>query len=254
MQIYLARNNQQAGPYTLEELNQMLATQQVLLTDLAWHQGMKEWKPLGELTQGKFVYQPQLAPTAQPPLPEFNTAPQAESVTTTSTTAIKKAGVVKRMFAKFIDFLIFSLPQLVVSFMHFPFDEVMKLNGQITAEDQMRIVQIFVDSIPNTLEYALLGYALFILFLQNELVKRSGQTIAKKLFKLRIVDATTHQLTGSFRGFFVRSFLFLVMVQFVGLFPLLALVLMLDFVLLFSKENRTLHDRFARTKVIDISK
>lgn len=37
MQIYLARNNQQAGPYTLEQLNQMLASQQVLLTDLAWH-------------------------------------------------------------------------------------------------------------------------------------------------------------------------------------------------------------------------
>ncbi len=58
MQIYLARNNQQAGPYTLEQLNQMLASQQVLLTDLAWHQGMTEWKALGELTQGKFVYEP----------------------------------------------------------------------------------------------------------------------------------------------------------------------------------------------------
>lgn len=53
MQIYLARNNQQAGPYTLEQLNQMLASQQVLLTDLAWHEGMTEWKALGELTQGK---------------------------------------------------------------------------------------------------------------------------------------------------------------------------------------------------------
>ena len=58
MQIYLARNNQQAGPYTLEQLNQMLASQQVLLTDLAWHEGMTEWKALGELTQGKLVYQP----------------------------------------------------------------------------------------------------------------------------------------------------------------------------------------------------
>lgn len=46
MQIYLARNNQQAGPYTLEQLNQMLASQQVLLTDLAWHEGMTEWKAL----------------------------------------------------------------------------------------------------------------------------------------------------------------------------------------------------------------
>lgn len=59
MQIYLARNNQQAGPYTLEQLNQMLTSQQVLLTDLAWHQGMTEWKALGELTQGKLVYTPE---------------------------------------------------------------------------------------------------------------------------------------------------------------------------------------------------
>lgn len=58
MQIYLARNNQQAGPYTLEQLNQMLASQQVLLTDLVWHQGMPEWKALGELTQGKLAYEP----------------------------------------------------------------------------------------------------------------------------------------------------------------------------------------------------
>ena len=44
MQIYLARNNQQAGPYTVEQINQMLQSQQVLLTDLAWYQGMPEWK------------------------------------------------------------------------------------------------------------------------------------------------------------------------------------------------------------------
>ena len=58
MQIYLARNNQQAGPYSLEQVNQMLASQQVLLTDLAWHEGMTEWITLGELTQGILVYEP----------------------------------------------------------------------------------------------------------------------------------------------------------------------------------------------------
>lgn len=35
MHIFLARNGVQAGPYTLEQLNQMLATGQVLLTDLS---------------------------------------------------------------------------------------------------------------------------------------------------------------------------------------------------------------------------
>ena len=40
---------------------------------MAWHQGMTEWKALGELTQGKLVYQPEgyVAPTAFPDKPLF---------------------------------------------------------------------------------------------------------------------------------------------------------------------------------------
>ncbi len=34
MQIFLARNNVQAGPYNLEQLNIMLASGEVLLDDL----------------------------------------------------------------------------------------------------------------------------------------------------------------------------------------------------------------------------
>lgn len=58
MHIFLARNNVQAGPYTLEQLNQMLATGQVLLTDLMWHQGMENWKTVNEMTDGQFFYRP----------------------------------------------------------------------------------------------------------------------------------------------------------------------------------------------------
>lgn len=57
MHIFLARNNVQAGPYTLEQLNQMLADGQVLLTDLMWHQGMDNWKTVNEMTSGQFFYQ-----------------------------------------------------------------------------------------------------------------------------------------------------------------------------------------------------
>ncbi len=58
MQIYLARNNVQAGPYTLEQVNNMLASGEVILTDLAWHENMPQWQPLGELTGGQYVYNP----------------------------------------------------------------------------------------------------------------------------------------------------------------------------------------------------
>lgn len=58
MKIYLARNNVQAGPYTLDELNTMLASGEVLLDDLVWHSGMSQWQRLGDLTNNQYCYEP----------------------------------------------------------------------------------------------------------------------------------------------------------------------------------------------------
>lgn len=69
MKIYLARNNVQAGPYTLDELNRMLILGEVALTDLMWHAGMNEWLPVGQMTGGVYTYQPsvQTPPSPTPP-------------------------------------------------------------------------------------------------------------------------------------------------------------------------------------------
>lgn len=67
MHIFLARNNVQAGPYSLEQLNQMLASGQVISTDLMWHEGMQNWQSVGEMTQGQMFYRPNL-----PTLPIVN--------------------------------------------------------------------------------------------------------------------------------------------------------------------------------------
>lgn len=117
MQIYLARNNQQAGPYTLEQLNQMLASQQVLLTDLAWHEGMTEWKALGELTQGKLFYQPQMPQTQAYELPsaEIHHNDVIKHVQVNNKAIITPAKVGKRISAKLVDLLLFTLPQILVT-------------------------------------------------------------------------------------------------------------------------------------------
>lgn len=62
MQIFLARNNVQAGPYNLEQLNIMLASGEVTLDDLVWHDGLDQWQRLGDLTGNQTVYRP--LPTA----------------------------------------------------------------------------------------------------------------------------------------------------------------------------------------------
>ncbi|OOR87247.1 hypothetical protein B0181_10650 [Moraxella caviae] len=78
MKIYLARNNVQAGPYTLEELNIMLSSGEVRLDDLAWHSGMANWQTLGELTQGQYHYAPNApAVPVEPVQQPTNTTPAA---------------------------------------------------------------------------------------------------------------------------------------------------------------------------------
>jgi len=58
MQIFLARNNVQAGPYTLDQLNIMLASGEVVLDDLMWHEGLDQWQCVGNLTNNQTYYRP----------------------------------------------------------------------------------------------------------------------------------------------------------------------------------------------------
>lgn len=58
MQIFLARNNVQAGPYTLDQLNIMLTSGEVVLDDLVWHEGLDQWQRLGDLTGNQYTYRP----------------------------------------------------------------------------------------------------------------------------------------------------------------------------------------------------
>lgn len=255
MQIYLARNNQQAGPYTLEQLNQMLASQQVLLTDLAWHEGMSEWKALGELTQGKLVYQPQsfsqATPTLTLPISQQNDV--ISQIQVNSKNVVTPASTGKRISAKLVDLLLFVLPQILVTLVFLPKDLIQQANS-FGVDEQIKIAEAMSNNMPSWVPIALLAYTLGLLFVQNMLISKSGQSIGKKIFKLQIVDATTHKLVGQFRAFFIRSFLFVALSQFVSLFPLIGIVFIVDIVMFFSKGNNSLHDRLAKTKVIDISK
>lgn len=46
MQIHIARDGKQLGPFSLEEINRQLAAGTVSLTDNAWYEGASGWAPL----------------------------------------------------------------------------------------------------------------------------------------------------------------------------------------------------------------
>ncbi|SVC49738.1 uncharacterized protein METZ01_LOCUS302592, partial [marine metagenome] len=49
MQIHIQRGQESFGPLSLEETTRYLARGDLLETDLAYHEGMNDWAPLGEL-------------------------------------------------------------------------------------------------------------------------------------------------------------------------------------------------------------
>ena len=261
MQIYLARNNQQAGPYTLEQLNQMLASQQVLLTDLVWHQGMSEWKALGELTQGQHVYMPEgyTPPVPSTPFePNQNTTAQnygAARVQQNDQLAL--ASIPKRILAKIVDLLLWIPATFILTAFFSPEEQTKfaSLNEQfmqaaMAASADPSLLQILqiqmIEMFPNQAWIAMFAYLFIMLCIQAFLIAKSGQSIGKKITKIKIVDAETGEPVNLMRGFTLRSVLF-IFLNFLSM-PLSAII---DSVFIFGKNRQTLHDKLAKTKVIN---
>ena len=49
MQIYINRDGQQFGPFTIEQVNEGLAAGQLLPTDFAFFEGLPQWTPLNQI-------------------------------------------------------------------------------------------------------------------------------------------------------------------------------------------------------------
>jgi len=256
MQIYLARNNQQAGPYTLEQLNQMLASQQVLLTDLIWHQGMTEWKALGELTHGQFVYQPQgyVPPTQlhqEVQNPSYQNSPIQKVTVNKAASSSELASIGSRILAKVIDLLLwlpaFALPSFF--FNHDQQGQLLALQHNLQAADtsnQMTQLQKELFTlIPMEAWAAMALYIFIMLVVQAIMIAKSGQSIGKKLARIKIVDANNNGPVSLFRAFTLRSVLFIFLTAL--LFPFINIF---DFAFGLHKKRQTLHDKLAKTIVI----
>lgn len=62
MQIFVNKNGQQLGPYTVEQLQQYLAMGDLAAEDLAWHEGLPEWITVGALVNPAGVPAPPMPP------------------------------------------------------------------------------------------------------------------------------------------------------------------------------------------------
>lgn len=250
MQIYLARNNQQAGPYTLEQVNQMLASQQILLTDLAWHEGMTEWKALGELTQGKLVYQP-IGYSA--PVINTNSSPNETIRQIRVEPKIHElASIQARALAKIIDLLLW-LPIAAIPSFFFNESQYKQLfelqkqmqSAEVASTKAAELQHQLFTLIPIEAWHSMLVYVVIMLAVQAFLLTKFGQSIGKKIVGIKIVDAESNGKVNLTRIFLLRSIVFIILNL---LFMPISTII--DYAFALGQKRQALHDKIARTKVI----
>jgi uncharacterized RDD family membrane protein YckC len=88
-------------------------------------------------------------------------------------------------------------------------------------------------------------YLLIMLGIQAFFLAKSGQSIGKKITKIKIVDVETNEKVSLLRVFTLRSVVFIVLNM---LF--MPFITIIDHVFGLTSKRQTLHDKLAKTKVI----
>lgn len=286
MKIYLARNNVQAGPYTLDELNTMLSSGEVTLEDLAWHAGMTNWQRLGELTGGQYRYTPNL--TSSEPIKEprafgdnvdfaqnhqsttdkrvsvaelyGRSVPQTEqsSIQPVASQQVNPSELVYASIGSRFLALAINLTLFIIAFMPFV-SALIKLNPdqqKMTSgsfEARMAYAQTLAEQIPSQVVWMTMMMIGGFLLIQFVLILMRGQSFGKLVTGIRAVSEQTGKLPslGSLLG--VRTILLLVIYWLASTLPFniaFVLVGVNYFMATTNPKKQGWHDKLAKTVVV----
>ena len=114
-----------------------------------------------------------------------------------------------------------------------------------TSTQAVQLQQELFTLIPIEAWQTMFVYIIIMLGIQAFMLAKSGQSIGKKLTKIKIVDAENGEKVSLMRVFTLRSFIFIILNM---LF--MPLITIIDHVFALSEKRQTLHDKLAKTKVI----
>lgn len=287
MQIYLARNNQQAGPYTLEQLNAMLASNEVLLTDLMWHDGMDKWQSVGQMTGNQLSYRPNIKSVMQPMTTPVNptnqTNPNAnpnndnrptrvtveqlygrkpiDTKQPTGNISIKeylteqkqqtnhhnKTTPTNQLASVSKRILAVLIDQLIMIAAIFPL--LMHTGMDVLSKPMTSAhVQSIVESVPNHIMTISALMILAVFVVQTLMLIKKGQTLGKMAVGLRILDKNSLSLPSVTNILLIRT----VLTNIAYSVPMIGMLLLVaDFIIMIiDKQKQSLHDKLAKTVVM----
>ena len=233
MAYHIARNNQQLGVFQDEDLPAKLASGELLPTDLAWTEGMADWKPLADCLP---------SPTAPPALAANPYAPPAAPTlaATGAFTGAPLASLGQRFGAALIDFGFFVAAYLPIILAVGLSAFVSAAAGQTPSDA--------AAAAPNTGLLALGGFLFLVLLIVNlVMLAKRGQTLGKRFVGIRIVAVDSDNHPGAVRTILLRS----IVNGIISSVPLLGSVYALvDICFIFREDRRCIHDLLAGTRVV----
>lgn len=250
MKYHLARGEEQLGTFNDLDVSAGLREGRFKPTDLCWTEGMKDWETLKEHLQ---ELNPEVAALSLSEQPSI-TALRAE-VRQDQVIRLEMASVGQRFAAKLIDFALIILPLWVVLTMVFDqafVEETQKLQNDPTA--MVNAMQKRAEKLQASggmkLPLASLVFDM-ALIVNVVLLTLRGQTIGKLCLGIQVVRFPDGARAGFIKALLLRAILFTILV-FTSLIYFGGMgwaLLMADYLMIFRKDRRCLHDLVADTLV-----
>lgn len=210
MEFYVFREDEQKGPFSEHEIAEMIELNLLSKTDLVWKEGMADWKPLSEVSG------------AEEALHRMDKRAQAANVPQYDKS--RPADPSRRIIAKLIDGFLTVLTFIPVI--------VIPLN-------ESNMGAIFF-----------LSFLAVLAFVQISMLTAFGQSVGKKVMRIKIVKVIDGQVANFTSAIFLRMSISGFFYGIPGLGLLLATG---SLVMLFLHGGRCVHDYLAGTRVVDIS-
>lgn len=237
VQYHLARNGQQLGVFSEDEIRSGMTTGKFLPDDLLWSEGMSDWQPAGGRFQAPVVALPQSPAVTDATAYNPYAAPKA-NVLPAAAANVQLASLGKRLGAFLLDALVGMMVCGIPYFILMMELEAGGKNGQ-TPE--------FTPTAIGSLVCLVLG-GLALLIVNLVLLTTRGQSLAKMWLGIRIVSHPDAQLPGFVRAVLLRAFVN----GLIGAVPCIGfLYSIVDGCFVFRDDRRCIHDLIAGTQVIE---
>ncbi len=225
MNYHIARNGQQLGVFADHEISNKLASGELSGGDLAWAEGMAEWKPLGSINS--LMGGAPAIPAAVNPY----AAPLSQIQPINRSGSAELASLGQRLAASLLEGLI-AMPGMILVGV-----------GMASMDPETAAMT------PNGGIMAAVGGIYILVWVIYNLVRLTthGQTIGKKLMGIRIAS-----MEGDTNPGFVKAVLLRGLVNgVIGAIPLLGFFYSVtDICFIFREDRRCIHDLIAGTHVV----